>query len=81
MLLVDAGAETEMGYAGDMSSTICADKTFTIRQKEVYDIQVASHTDVYKRQISDFLFVFVLVFHFGGIRISLSGLSLSLIHI
>ena len=26
MLLVDAGAETEMGYAGDMSSTICADK-------------------------------------------------------
>ena len=38
MLLVDAGAETEMGYAGDMSSTICADKTFTIRQKEVYDI-------------------------------------------
>jgi Xaa-Pro aminopeptidase len=44
MLLVDAGAETEMGYAGDMSSTICADKTFTIRQKEVYDIQVAAHT-------------------------------------
>lgn len=44
MLLVDAGAETEMGYAGDMSSTICADKTFTARQKEVYDIQVAAHT-------------------------------------
>lgn len=44
MLLVDAGAETEMGYAGDMSSTICVDKTFTTRQKEVYDIQVAAHT-------------------------------------
>lgn len=43
MLLVDAGAETEMGYAGDMSSTICADKKFTTRQKEIYDIQVASH--------------------------------------
>ena len=43
MLLVDAGAETQMGYAGDMSSTICADKTFTTRQKEIYDIQVASH--------------------------------------
>lgn len=43
MLLVDAGAETEMGYAGDMSSTICAGKTFTTRQKEIYDIQVASH--------------------------------------
>lgn len=43
MLLVDAGAETAMGYAGDMSSTICADKTFTPRQKSIYDIQVASH--------------------------------------
>ena len=43
MLLVDAGAETEMGYAGDMSSTICAGKKFTSRQKDVYDIQVASH--------------------------------------
>ena len=43
MLLVDAGAETEMGYAGDMSSTICVDPKFTARQKEIYDIQVASH--------------------------------------
>ena len=43
MLLVDAGAETAMGYAGDMSSTICADKKFTPRQKLIYDIQVASH--------------------------------------
>lgn len=43
MLLLDAGAETEMGYAGDMSSTIPVDKKFTSRQKEVYDIQVASH--------------------------------------
>lgn len=43
MLLVDAGAETEMGYAGDMSSTICVDPKFTMRQKEIYDIQVASH--------------------------------------
>ncbi len=43
MLLVDAGAEVESGYAGDMSSTICADKTYTRRQKDVYDIQVASH--------------------------------------
>ena len=43
MLLVDAGAETEMGYAGDMSSTICVDRKFTPRQKSIYDIQVASH--------------------------------------
>jgi len=43
MFLIDAGAETEMGYAGDMSSTIPAGKKFTSRQKDVYDIQVASH--------------------------------------
>lgn len=43
MLLVDAGAETEMGYAGDMSSTVCAGKKFTSRQKDIYDIQVAAH--------------------------------------
>ena len=43
MFLVDAGAETEMGYAGDMSSTIPSGKKFSSRQKEIYDIQVASH--------------------------------------
>jgi Xaa-Pro aminopeptidase len=43
MLLLDAGAETEMGYAGDMSSTIPADSKFTARQKEIYNISVAAH--------------------------------------
>lgn len=43
MLLVDAGAETPMGYAGDMSSTVCAGERFAPRQKMMYDIQVASH--------------------------------------
>lgn len=43
MFLIDAGAETEMGYAGDMSSTVPAGRKFTARQKDVYDVQVASH--------------------------------------
>lgn len=43
MVLIDAGAEAPSGYAGDMSSTVCVDKTFTPRQKTIYDIQVASH--------------------------------------
>ncbi len=43
MLLVDAGAETPMGYAGDMSSTVCADATYTPRQKVIYDLQRAAH--------------------------------------
>jgi Xaa-Pro aminopeptidase len=43
MFLLDAGAETAMGYAGDMSSTIPVGKRFTSHQKEIYDIQLASH--------------------------------------
>lgn len=43
MLLVDAGAETPMGYAGDMSSTVCADAAYTPRQKVIYDLQRAAH--------------------------------------
>ncbi|MDR2119629.1 MAG: aminopeptidase P family protein [Tannerella sp.] len=43
LFLTDAGAETEMGYAGDMSSTVPADGVFTPRQREIYDIQVACH--------------------------------------
>ena len=39
LFLIDAGAETAMGYAGDMSSTIPVGKTFTTRQREVYEIQ------------------------------------------
>jgi len=34
MFLLDAGAETAMGYAGDLSSTIPVNKHFTQRQKE-----------------------------------------------
>ena len=33
LFLLDAGAETEMHYAGDMSSTFPVDKTFTEQQK------------------------------------------------
>jgi Xaa-Pro aminopeptidase len=43
LFLTDAGAETEMGYAGDMSSTVPADGVFTSRQREIYDIQIACH--------------------------------------
>ena len=43
MVLIDAGAETAMGYCGDMSSTVCAGKRFSSRQRDIYDIQVASH--------------------------------------
>ncbi|MDR0972447.1 MAG: aminopeptidase P family protein [Prevotellaceae bacterium] len=43
LFLLDAGAETAMGYAGDMSSTFPADTTFTPQQREIYLIQNAMH--------------------------------------
>ena len=43
MFLLDCGAETEMGYAGDMSSTFPVDRTFTDRQKEIYQVALNSH--------------------------------------
>ncbi len=43
LFLLDCGAETEMGYAGDMSSTFPVDKKFTTRQKEVYQVALNAH--------------------------------------
>ena len=43
MLLLDAGAETEMGYGGDMSSTMPVDLKFSVKQKEIYQIALNAH--------------------------------------
>jgi Xaa-Pro aminopeptidase len=43
LFLLDAGAETSMGYAGDLSSTFPVSPTFTPRQKTIYELQLASH--------------------------------------
>lgn len=43
LFLIDAGAEVESGYAGDMSSTVPVSKTFTQRQRAVYEIQNRMH--------------------------------------
>lgn len=43
MLLLDAGAETEMGYGGDLSSTIPVDLKFSSKQKEIYQIALTGH--------------------------------------
>ena len=48
LFLIDAGAEVESGYAGDMSSTVPADKTFTPRQRAVYEIQNTMHLEAVK---------------------------------
>lgn len=48
LFLIDAGAEVPSGYAGDMSSTVCAGKKYTPRQKEIYDVQNLMHTESVK---------------------------------
>ncbi len=43
LFLLDAGAETENHYAGDLSSTFPVDKTFTPLQKEIYQLSLDAH--------------------------------------
>ncbi|MDR1004273.1 MAG: aminopeptidase P family protein [Prevotellaceae bacterium] len=48
LFLIDAGVETEAGYAGDMSSTVSADKRFTPRQRAIVEVQNAMHFESVK---------------------------------
>jgi len=43
LFLLDAGAETARHYAGDLTSTFPVDRTFTSRQREVYEVVLAAH--------------------------------------
>jgi Xaa-Pro aminopeptidase len=43
LFLLDAGAETIMGYGGDLSSTVPVSGKFTERQRYIYNICLASH--------------------------------------
>ena len=43
LFLLDCGAETPMGYAGDLSSTFPVGKTFSSLQKDIYSLVLKSH--------------------------------------
>lgn len=45
LFLNDSGAETAMGYAGDLTRTFPADSRFTTKQKEIYNIVLQSFTN------------------------------------
>ena len=45
LFLLDAGAENQLHYAGDMSSTFPVAARFTERQKEIYQIALDAHND------------------------------------
>jgi Xaa-Pro aminopeptidase len=42
LFLLDCGAETAMGYAGDLSSTFPVSAAFTNRQRTIYELQLAA---------------------------------------
>lgn len=48
LFLLDAGAETSMGYAGDNSSTVPVNGKYTERQKLIYNLQQAASNDAIK---------------------------------
>ncbi len=43
LFLLDAGYETPLGYAGDMSSTFPVSPKFTEKQKDIYQITLKAH--------------------------------------
>ncbi len=43
LFLLDCGAETSMGYAGDLSSTFPVGKTFSSLQKDIYSLVLKAH--------------------------------------
>jgi Xaa-Pro aminopeptidase len=43
LFLLDAGAEVESGYCGDLSSTFPVSESFTQRQKTIYSITLNAH--------------------------------------
>lgn len=43
VFLLDCGGESHLHYAGDLTSTFPVDRTFTSRQREIYDIVLDAH--------------------------------------
>ncbi len=43
LFLLDAGAESTEGYAGDMSSTFPVSRTFTPEQRDIYEVCLHAH--------------------------------------
>ncbi len=43
LFLLDCGAESASGYCGDLSGTFPVGKTFTPRQRDIYEVTLAAH--------------------------------------
>ncbi len=72
LVLCDCGAETDLHYAGDLSSTFPVDTRFTTRQKEIYDICLQSHEAALAKSAPGVPFREV---HYAACRTIINGLK------
>ena len=73
LFLLDAGAETPLHYAGDLTSTFPVSKKFTTQQKEIYQLVLDAHYGAVKKLRPGIPFREV---HFEASRIIFDGLKL-----
>lgn len=72
LFLLDAGAETEMGYCADLSSTVAVNGKFSSKQKDIYEICLASHNTAIEMLKPGILFKEV---YFESARVIVRGLK------
>ena len=72
IFLLDAGAETAMGYSGDLSSTIPVSGKFTSRQTDIYNLCLYSHNKSIEMLKPGILFKDV---YFESARVIIEGLK------
>ena len=72
LFLLDAGAETEMGYCADLSSTVAVNGKFSPKQKEIYEICLASHNTAIEMLKPGIMFKEV---YFESARVIVRGLK------
>jgi Xaa-Pro aminopeptidase len=73
LFLLDAGAETPLHYAGDLTSTFPVSKKFTTQQSEIYNVVLDAHFKAASKLKPDINFRDV---HFESCRTIFEGLKL-----
>jgi len=72
LFLLDAGAQTTMRYAGDLSSTFPVSRSFSVRQRTIYEIQLAAFTTAVERLAPGVPFREI---HFAACRVIAEGMK------
>jgi len=72
LFLLDAGAQTAMRYAGDLSSTFPVSPAFSDRQRTIYEIQLASYQKAVEMLAPGVAFREI---HFAACRVITEGMK------